>query len=140
MVLRLYEHRCSILFSDKCWVLDIVTGYKSCNGKHTGVELCLVYSLYNCVHNKVTAYLIHCRFATVRYMEQGMAPDKAAFAALSKIYHFYPSFSGAIVALSKNGVHGRRSLMSAVIDCVAVILCACIRVTFRPRSSLLQLR
>ena len=56
-----------------------------------------------------------------------MAPDKAAFAALSKIYHFYPSFSGAIVALSKNGVHGRRSLMSAVIDCVAVILCACIR-------------
>jgi isoaspartyl peptidase/L-asparaginase-like protein (Ntn-hydrolase superfamily) len=45
-------------------------------------------------------------FAAVQYMSQGMAPDDACRQALLPIVKYFPTFSGAIVCLTKDGKHG----------------------------------
>lgn len=39
-------------------------------------------------------------------MAQGMDPEGAAVESLRKITHFYPDFSGAVVAVDRHGNHG----------------------------------
>jgi len=43
---------------------------------------------------------------TVEYMGTGMEPKVAASAAIAKIAKYYPSFSGAVVAVNLKGVVG----------------------------------
>ncbi|XP_022110933.1 N(4)-(Beta-N-acetylglucosaminyl)-L-asparaginase-like [Acanthaster planci] len=43
---------------------------------------------------------------TVENMKQGMSPSSACEAALQPIIKYYPDFSGAVVAASKQGIHG----------------------------------
>lgn len=42
-------------------------------------------------------------------MSLGMAPSEACRAALAPIAEFFPSFSGALVCLSRDGSHGGAS-------------------------------
>lgn len=42
----------------------------------------------------------------VEHMRNGISPEAACLHAIQRISKFYPSFSGALVAVSKNGTHG----------------------------------
>jgi N4-(beta-N-acetylglucosaminyl)-L-asparaginase len=39
-------------------------------------------------------------------MREGIPPDEACLDAIKRIAKFYPNFSGAVLALNKNGEHG----------------------------------
>ncbi|KAJ9440079.1 putative isoaspartyl peptidase/L-asparaginase 3 [Diplonema papillatum] len=45
-------------------------------------------------------------YQAVEYMRQGLAPTEACRRALARVAAKYPSFSGAMVCLSRNGSHG----------------------------------
>eukprot|EP01097_Dermamoeba_algensis_P008385 TRINITY_DN5587_c0_g1_i1.p1 TRINITY_DN5587_c0_g1~~TRINITY_DN5587_c0_g1_i1.p1 ORF type:complete len:258 (-),score=48.40 TRINITY_DN5587_c0_g1_i1:108-881(-) len=45
-------------------------------------------------------------FQAVQNMQAGMTPKQAAEDAIRRVLRFYPTFSGGIVAVNKNGQHG----------------------------------
>lgn len=45
-------------------------------------------------------------FRAVIEMERGLSPEEAARVAMAPIIQFYPSFSGALVAVNTSGNHG----------------------------------
>jgi len=40
-------------------------------------------------------------------MRQGMTPNQASREAIYRIAKLYPNFKGAIIAIDKNGQHGK---------------------------------
>ena len=57
------------------------------------IIMCIVYPLLFSYH-------------TVERMRNGDSPSVAAADAMSRIVRFYPNFSGAVVAVNKQGEHG----------------------------------
>ena len=45
-------------------------------------------------------------YHVVQMMRQGATPDQACLDAIKRIVKFYPDFSGALLALDKDGRHG----------------------------------
>lgn len=45
-------------------------------------------------------------YHAVQLMREGVAPDEACLDAIKRIAKFYPNFTGAVLALDKNGRHG----------------------------------
>lgn len=50
---------------------------------------------------------LSCSYHAVALMSAGKSPSEAAKTALMKIIKLYPSFSGAIVAVTMDGTHGK---------------------------------
>ena len=45
-------------------------------------------------------------YHAVQLMREGIAPDQACLDAIKRIARFYPNFTGAVLALHKDGRHG----------------------------------
>ena len=51
--------------------------------------------------------VLHFSYHAVEMMRQGMNVTSACDSAIARIVDYYPNFSGAIVAVTKTGEHGR---------------------------------
>jgi isoaspartyl peptidase/L-asparaginase-like protein (Ntn-hydrolase superfamily) len=45
-------------------------------------------------------------YHAVQLMREGVAPDEACLDAIKRIAKYYPTFTGAVLALNKDGQHG----------------------------------